>query len=378
MYLPASATPSPSTEHPPPVIIDFFFEKGCGECARINAQIIPQLEERYEGFYELREHNIGIKTNYLRLIRYQKHLNITENKPVTMVLDYTTALNGFAEIKSALFQQMDIRIANRMSPDWTPPDPIPTASHEQQDRTLDSRVNTFTWGAVILAGLSDGINPCAISTLVFFISLLSVSRIRGGSIIIVGTCFCVASFLTYLAIGFGLLQGIRSLEVFPNIQKTINTALAMILLLLSGISFLDAWRYAKSGKAKDVVLQLPKAIKKLSHWAMRKGLKTGSLAIAGIGIGVIVTALETLCTGQIYLPTLTLVIKSEGASATKAWHYLLAYNLMFILPLAIVFILTFYGLQLKTLQSWSKNNVVISKLLLGLLFLLLSSLIWLI
>ena len=42
---------------------------------------------------------------------------------------------------------------------------------------------------------------------------------------------------------------------------------------------------------------------------------------------------------------------------------------MFIVPLVTVFILTYFGLRTQTLLEWSKKNVVISKVLLGVFFL---------
>ena len=41
----------------------------------------------------------------------------------------------------------------------------------------ESRVKGFTTAAVIVAGLTDGINPCAIATLVFFMSLLGPQNV---------------------------------------------------------------------------------------------------------------------------------------------------------------------------------------------------------
>jgi cytochrome c biogenesis protein CcdA len=48
--------------------------------------------------------------------------------------------------------------------------------------------------------------------------------------------------------------------------------------------------------------------------------------------------------------------------------YLLAYNLLFILPLVLVFIAVYSGLRSETLLRWSSRNVVFSKTLLGVFF----------
>jgi hypothetical protein len=60
-------------------------------------------------------------------------------------------------------------------------------------------------------------------------------------------------------------------------------------------------------------IQIPRRIKLLLHSLMRKGLKTPRLIAAGVAVGAAVTLLETVCTGQVYLPTMTLVIKEGGS-----------------------------------------------------------------
>lgn len=100
---------------------------------------------------------------------------------------------------------------------------------------------------------------------------------------------------------------------------------------------------------------------------MREGLTAKSLILGGIAIGVLVTAIETVCTGQVLVPTLVVVIR-ESEKSLRELTYLLLYNFMFILPLIVVFALTYYGLTTARLLAWSKKNVVFSKILLGSFF----------
>ncbi|MEI6218975.1 MAG: hypothetical protein WCP86_08745, partial [bacterium] len=142
------------------------------------------------------------------------------------------------------------------------------------------------------------------------------------------------------------------------------------------LSFRDAFKYRVSGKAGDITLQLPDRFKLKIHEIMRKELKTRTLITGGLIIGTTVTVIESVCTGQVYIPTMVMVIKSSsGRLAADAWQYLLLYNLMFIVPLVTVFILTYFGLKTATLLNWSRKNVVLSKLLLGAFFVLMAVLI---
>ena len=357
-----------AADEPPPVVIDYFYEPGCPDCARVREQVLPELVERFESFYWLVRHDVSIKTNVIKLIAYQETLNITSNEPVMMVVDYRHVLNGFDAIKGGLFPRIDQAVSERMEPGWKPPEPIQMPQDASQGLEMaQDRVSTFTVAAVLIAGFTDGINPCAIATLVFFMSLLGVSKVRGRGLLLMGIPFCLASFVTYTALGFGLLRVLHLLSGFETVRAVIEIGLTAVLVILAIVSFRDAYRYGRTGKAADVALQLSAGIKTRIHKIMREGMKAKSLILGGLVVGASVTALESVCTGQVYLPTLALVATS-GAGHVRAWSLLLLYNGMFILPIVVILVLTYLGLRTETLVEWSKSNVVISKVLLGLFF----------
>ena len=351
----------------PSVVIDYFYEAGCPDCFRVRDQILPVLRERYEGFHTLNKYDIGIKTNVITLVAYQEKLGIAENRPVCMVVDYQYVFNGFDAIKSGLLARVEECVTARMEPDWRSPEPIQVA-FSIGESIADERVRRFTMSAVVTAGLLDGINPCAISTLVFFMSLLGVAKVRGRGLLAMGVSFCLASFITYTAIGFGLFRVLHLSSGFPWVRAAIEIAMVSALAVLAGLSFRDAYRFHRTRNPQSVTLQLSDNAKERIHGIMKQGLGMGNLLLGGLVTGGAVTVLESICTGQVYVPTLVLVIKSSP-SASKAWSYLLLYNLMFIVPLAVVFLLTFFGLRTHTLLEWSKRNVVMSKILLGIFFL---------
>jgi len=148
----------------------------------------------------------------------------------------------------------------------------------------------------------------------------------------------------------------------------VEWAMIALLLLFAFLSFRDAIRFRKSYDGHDVTLQLSTGMKKRIHAVMRRGLKSGHLIVGGLFIGMLVTALESVCTGQVYVPTLVLILKNNALADSRAWIYLMAYNLLFVLPLVLVFIAAYFGLQTETLLCWSRRNVFVSKILLGLFF----------
>lgn len=290
-----------------------------------------------------------------------------------MFVDYTWGLSGVDAIKDNVFACLDEAITARFESDWSPPIPI-TGSDTLEG--VEEHTRGFTQGAVCVAGLIDGINPCAISTLVFFMSMLLVSRIGSRGILLMGISFCTASFITYTAIGFGFLRCLHLLEAFPLLQTTFETMLAVILVVFACVSIRDAVRYRRTQAPEQIALQLPHRVKMLIHTIIRKGVKSHHLLFGGFFAGCAVTALETVCTGQVYVPALTVIVR-EGGGTARVWSLLLLYNTMFIMPLVTTFILVHFGLTTKSMLSWSRRNVPLSKTLLGLLFLTIAAyLLW--
>lgn len=354
-----------------PVTVEFFNEPGCEECAMVNDQILPELEQRYSGYYVLTRLDLGVMTNYLRLVSYQKQLGEV-NAPVYMVLDGRKIFSGFKDIKANLFAAMDQMVAGQME---SPPATVitPAISPNMPDKpgmqaVLTSRIKQFTLAGILMAGLLDALNPCAMATIVFFMSLLSAAGVRGRGILMAGGAFAVGSFMTYTALGFGVLRVIHLFEGFHKVRMVANVVMAAILMLLAVLSLRDAFRYGASHKPSDISVKLPSRLMRWAHAVMKGGMGHKSVVVGGLVTGVVVTALESVCTGQIYIPTLVMLIKCGGGYSSRAIGYLLAYNLMFVLPLVILFILVYQGLKWQAVLEWSKRNVVVSKTLMGLFF----------
>ena len=87
---------------------------------------------------------------------------------------------------------------------------------------------------------------------------------------------------------------------------------------------------------------------------------------SAIVLGFLVAVFELACTGQVYLPTIAYTVRS--GRALKGYVYLLIYNLGFIVPLLVVFALSFAGLSLKGLTAVFQKRMGAVKLALAGLF----------
>lgn len=122
-----------------------------------------------------------------------------------------------------------------------------------------------------------------------------------------------------------------------------------------------------------MLLQLPTNLKVRIHKIMGFFLRdkhesSWRLVLAALAVGFGVSLVEAVCTGQVYVPTVVLIMQ-DPAFRVKAWVYLLLYNFMFILPLVIIFVLSVLGYESKGFNDFLKKHLGLMKLLLCVVFL---------
>ena len=231
------------------------------------------------------------------------------------------------------------------------------------------RFRGFSLLAVAGAGLLDGVNPCAFTTIIFFVSYLALVGRAGRDILLVGAAFTLAVFLTYLLMGLGLAELIRQVEGLALVGQVIYAITALICLTLGAISLRDYFMIRR-GRLNQISLQLPKALKQRIHHTIRTRSRMKGFVSAAFGAGVLVSIFELACTGQVYLPTIIFVTSIADLRLT-AISYLILYNFMFVVPLVAVFTATYYGTTNQKLTSLFQQNAALVKLFTAALFVLL-------
>ena len=102
-------------------------------------------------------------------------------------------------------------------------------------------------------------------------------------------------------------------------------------------------------------------------------MRVRRFVLAAFASGMVVSLLELGCTGQVYLPTICFVV-GVPAMRAHALLYLILYNLMFVFPLILVFVLAYFGISSQRLAKWTERHTALVKLLLSLLFFVLAGL----
>ncbi len=297
----------------------------------------------------------------------QAYKTKSEGIPLLVVGD--SVLQGYpSQISTELQDALQKARANHEMLRVAPPkEAISRAEHE-------NFFNQITLWTIIGAGLIDGINPCAFAVIVFFVSFLAAYKYSKKEIIVVGTAYCAAVFLAYVLMGLGVFHVLYALEGFRYVALIVQWGIIALCALFFVLCVYDFIIYQKTKKSEKMLLQLSKNQKTFIHKIMRTFLKDKQdslwrLLMAAFVVGFVVSGVEAVCTGQVYLPTIRVILKEANQYFFKAAAYLIIYNLMFIAPLVLVFILTLCGKESATFNNWLKKHLGLSKFLLCCVFL---------
>jgi hypothetical protein len=363
--LPASM-PEPSVPALGAAETVFFYDPNCPAC-KMAQPVVDKLERQYPQYRWARV-NVSYPRGMELAEQYFQHYNVPERDrgqiPVLFAGDRT--FQGYPAIQKELPAYLQqVRLSR--------PQPRQAAdSAAAAVAAIRRRFALLRVAPVVVAGLVDSINPCAIATLIFFLAYLAYAGRKPRELLAVGAAFTAGVFLTYLLIGLGLLRVLHSLPVTTTLGRWIYPLAGFVTLVLAAVSLSDYLK-ARRGQTAAITLQMPRRLKLWTHRVIRERMGPGSaisvgrLAAAAFVTALMVSALEFTCTSQVYLPTLMYMVQVEG-HRLRAVALLVLYNLMFVAPLIALFMLAYYGVNSRTIAAFFVRKTAATKLAMALLF----------
>jgi hypothetical protein len=239
---------------------------------------------------------------------------------------------------------------------------------QKAESRLSHRYSSLALLVVIGNGLLDGVNPCAFTVIIFFLSYLAFLGHNRREILAAGVFFTAANFLTYLAIGIFLAGLIQFSEArSAAFARALYGVTAVLVLVAAVLSLRDAVRCLQ-GRPKEMTLVLPQklqsAIRRHITSRARFGLTAGAMAV----LGSLVALISFPCTGQMYYPTIVFSLHNLPQFRWGALGWLLIYNLCFILPLVAVFLLVFFGVTSERITAVFRRHLAATKFAMAGLF----------
>ena len=350
-----------------PVYMAYFYQRGCPLCDRVDS-MISHLTARYRGLV-VREIDIDTPGGKILNESMCERMGVPEVKrltapsvffPVDVLVGEeitASALEGYIQKYGALEQ---------MGPPWD----LAEVEKDLAEVRIVERFKTLGLPTVVVAGLIDGVNPCAFATLIFFVSYLTFVGRGRREILLVGIAFSLSIFVTYFLVGLGLLRVFHSVSAIPLVGRFVYLAAIGLALVLGVISFYD-YILCRRGRSSDMLLKMPAFLKNQVRGIIRKEVRVNRYILAAVATGFVVSILELACTGQVYLPTILFVSKAHEFRA-NAIGYLAIYNIMFIIPLLAVFSLVYLGTGSERLSVLFQRHIPWVKLATSLVFFLLA------
>lgn len=344
------------------VDLAYFYQKGCAKCDRAN-YLLNYLSRKYPRLH-IKQIDLNTPDGKRLNETLSNRLSLPQEKhliapSIFIGNDYLLPDELTESRAEALIQKYE-RIETKSTLE------VDKGEIKKAEESMVARFKSLGIFTIVSAGLIDGINPCAFATLIFFISYLTMVGRKRREIFEVGLGFSAAVFTTYLLIGLGILSFVQHLSFLPMFSKVVYLLTIAFALVLGTLSLYD-YRQLTRGRPSELKLQLPEFLKKRIHQTIRQESRSARYLLAAVMAGFVISLLEFTCTGQVYLPTI-LFVTNIPSLKTSAFSYLILYNLMFVVPLLIIFGVVYWGVTSDQLAFFLKKRASVIKLTTSLLF----------
>lgn len=346
----------------------YFYIAACKECSKVDRYLssIDKIYEvtsngnKFESQLIIKKYSLGESDNIKLIKDYFKRYRVPEAKQFTPVLFIGDVyLSGFEAINKGLVYQ--IKQGKGIY------DTSGLTAYHLEDRKI--LLSDYEIVGVFITGIINGINPCSLSLLLFFISML-ISR--NTKILKPGILFILGKFVAYFSLGtiFYNIISLMDESIFQKIEAVIKVILLAITFLLVLLNIKD-FISARKEKYDKIKLQLPTKLRTFNHNCIRAytGIKNESIQLfISFFLGFIISIGEFLCTGQIFLFTILYVLKASQYHNLQAAGYFLIYIFALIIPLVLLVIIINKGKEIIDISEVIRERLHVIKIINAIVF----------
>jgi cytochrome c biogenesis protein CcdA len=219
---------------------------------------------------------------------------------------------------------------------------------------------------IALAGLVDGINPCAFATIVFMVIYLTGIGMSRRKVLVTGVAFSAGVFVAYFGMGAGALTILGFLKSTSHVRECTLGAGALTALAFGILSLRDYLITRKKGLKAGTLRLSDDALGKIRA-AIARFARSRWVIFGAVITGFVVSLTEVVCTGQMYLPTIVFV-SHQSETRLAGLAALLLYNVAFMIPMLVIFAAVFMGARTETLTRLTQRHLAKAKLALAIVF----------
>lgn len=203
-------------------------------------------------------------------------------------------------------------------------------------RAANDGTDSMNLWTLAAAGLLAGFNPCSISMLLMLMSLLLSEK---ASVWKNGLLYLIGKYAAYISIGvviFATASQISS-QTMEKVGSVMNLAMGILFAIASVLYIIDAVRVYRQDYGK-IKMQLPVGLRRMNHNLIKKVSAAGGLMqpLMILALGIVISFGEFFCTGQIYMASITYLLKDQVKAAIFPF---LVYTTAMSIPAVIMILL---------------------------------------
>lgn len=331
-----------------------FVTGACESCQKAEQYLQGSLPDKS---FHLLIYNILDEENAVILRRLMKIYGVPESgQQVPLLFSRSSYLSGAEKIVNGTAGMME---SGEAQGSWK--DIIEELAGEKESIKISK-------SRLAVTGFFNGLNPCGISMLLMVLSILLMSKrsFYGGSF-----TYLAGKFLTYLFLGFtiGTLLGVIENTLFRTVQKGLELFFA-VLAFIFGVFYLIDFIHVLKKEYGRTRFQLPERFRKWNHKMINRLTKIpGQFWYPALFLlGIVISAGEFLCTGQVYLASLLYMVEQNAGFNPELAGNLVIYLIAMCVPMVLLTVLVSRGKSVMSASHLSLKILPVIKLVYSIFF----------
>lgn len=288
-------------------VILYFFTVSCTDCSEVKSLLKKMTyEQTTKKPLVIHEFNIAEGDNVVFLQKLFTIYDVASDKQQVPIVFFSGGyLSGAKAVTQGLEQKWKddeltgFNLENILSDDVS-------GQEENKDQA-----SFKTYIGLAAAGFINGVNPCGASMLLMLLAAIAMS---GRSVIKTGCAYLAGKFAAYCAMGMGLYKLFMAIgqDIFFNISNVLTWIFAAVFFILAILYLVDFVNVKRKQYGK-IRMQLPTALRKWNHERIEKASKINAkwMIPAAVVLGIVISAGEFFCTGQVYLAAILYMMKMQ-------------------------------------------------------------------
>ena len=288
-------------------VILYFSTVSCTDCSEVKSLLKKMTDEQTtKKPLVIHEFNIAEGDNVVLLQKLFSIYDVASDKQQVPIVFFSGGyLSGAKAVTQGLEQKWKdddltgFNLENILSDDVS-------GQEENKDQA-----SFKTYIGLAAAGFVNGVNPCGASMLLMLLAAIAMS---GRSVIKTGCAYLAGKFAAYCAMGMGLYKLFMAIgqDIFFNISNVLTWIFAAVFFILAILYLVDFVNVKRKQYGK-IRMQLPTALRKWNHERIEKASKINAkwMIPAAVVLGIVISAGEFFCTGQVYLAAILYMMKMQ-------------------------------------------------------------------